>query len=146
VENKGLWKELWDEENKPRKEESVQRLFFSIAYPYCAACNIDITPEANAGNGPVDFKLSYGFDSKVVIEIKLSTNTRLVHGYEKQLEIYKCADDTDEGIFLIVDVGGIGNKYSDVQEVHKKHLREHRKASKIWLVDGKQKESASRRI
>ncbi|KKK56045.1 hypothetical protein LCGC14_3068480, partial [marine sediment metagenome] len=115
IENKGLWKELWDESGKPRKEKAAQRLLFSVAYSYCKANNLDLSPEADSGNGPVDFKLSQGSDSKVVIEIKLSTNGSLVHGFEKQLEIYKRADDTDLGIFLIIDVGGIGNKYAQVQ-------------------------------
>ncbi|TON44481.1 hypothetical protein CGH57_21710, partial [Vibrio parahaemolyticus] len=73
VENKGLWKELWCEDNKPRKEKAAQRLLFAVAYSYCKANNLDLSPEADSGNGPVDFKLSQGFDSKVVVEIKLST-------------------------------------------------------------------------
>jgi hypothetical protein len=145
VENKGLWKELWDDKGKPRKEKAVQRLFFAVAYSYCMANNIDLTPEADAGNGPVDFKLSQGFDSKIVVEVKLSTNSRLVHGYEKQLEIYKRADDTDEGVFLLVDVGRIGNKYAEVQRVHRECLEEHGKASEIRYVNGIQKASASQR-
>lgn len=99
VENKGIWKELWTEDNKPRKEKAAQRLFFVTAYAYCKANNLDITPEADAGNGPVDFKVSQGFKGKVVIEIKLSTGN-VVHGYTKQLEVYKKADDTDRGIEL----------------------------------------------
>lgn len=145
VENKGLWKELWDDKGKQRKEKTAQKLFFTVAYNYCKANNIDLTPEADAGNGPVDFKLSHGFDSKIVVEVKLSTNSHLVQGYKKQLEIYKRADDTDEGIFLLVDVGKIGNKYTEVERVRKKFLEKHGKASKIWYVDGTQKKSASRR-
>jgi hypothetical protein len=146
MENKGLWKELWDDNEKPRKEMTAQRLFFAVAYSYCKANNIDLTPEANAGNGPVDFKLSQGFDSKIVVEVKLSTNDKLVHGYEKQLEIYKRADDTDEGVFLLVDVGRVGNKYAEVQRVRREFLEEHEKASEIWYVDGTQKTSASKRV
>jgi hypothetical protein len=145
VEDKGLWKELWDESGKPRKEKASQRLFFAVAYSYCKANNIDLTPEADSGNGPVDFKLSQGFDSKLVIEIKLSTNGSLVHGFEKQLEIYKKADDTDLGIFLIIDVGGIGKKYGEVQRLRNEFIKEHGKASDIWYVDGNQKASASKR-
>jgi hypothetical protein len=145
VENKGLWKELWDDKGKPRKEKAAQRLFFTVAYNYCKANNIDLTPEADAGNGPVDFKLSQGFDSKIVVEVKLSTNGRLVYGYKKQLEIYKRADDTDEGIFLLVDVGKIGNKHTEVERVRKEFLEKHGKASEIWYVNGKQKLSASKR-
>ncbi|MGZ5018535.1 MAG: hypothetical protein ACXV8U_22440 [Methylobacter sp.] len=146
MENKGLWKELWDDNGKSRKEMAAQRLFFAVAYSYCKANNIDLTPEANAGNGPVDFKLSQGFDSKIVVEVKLSTNDKLVHGYEKQLEIYKRADDTDEGVFLLVDVGRIGNKYAEVQRVRREFLEDHGKASEIWYVDGTQKTSASKRV
>jgi hypothetical protein len=146
VENKGLWKELWDENDKPRKEKASQRLFFAVAYSYCKANNIDLTPEADSGNGPVDFKISQGFDSKLVVEIKLSTNGSLVHGYEKQLEIYKKADDTDLGIFLIIDIGGMGNKYSDVQKLRNDFKKTYGKASDIWYVNGYQKASASKRI
>ncbi|RBW44593.1 hypothetical protein DS885_11045 [Psychromonas sp. B3M02] len=145
VENKGLWKELWCEEKKPRKEKASQRLFFAVAYSYCKANNIDLTPEADSGNGPVDFKLSRGFDSKVVIEIKLSTNGSLVHGYEKQLEIYKAADDTNVGIFLLIDVGGLGQKFAKVQRIRNEFLQEHKHASQVWYVDGNQKASASKR-
>lgn len=145
IENKGLWKELWDENGKPRKEKASQRLFFAVAYSYCKANNIDLTPEADSGNGPVDFKLSQGFDSKLVVEVKLSNNSSLVHGYEKQLEIYKKADDTDLGVFLIIDVGGIGKKYVAVQKMRNNFIKEHGKASDIWYVDGNQKASASKR-
>lgn len=145
IENKGLWKELWDENGKPRKEKASQRLFFAVAYSYCKANNIDLSPEADSGNGPVDFKLSQGFDSKLVVEVKLSNNGRLVHGYEKQLEIYKKADDTDLGVFLIIDVGGIGKKYDVVQNIRNNFIKEYGKASDIWYVDGNQKASASKR-
>lgn len=145
IENKGLWKELWDDNGEPRKEKASQRLFFAVAYSYCKANNIDLTPEADSGNGPVDFKLSQGFDSKLVVEVKLSSNGSLVHGYEKQLEIYKKADDTDLGIFLLIDVGGIGKKYDAVQKIRNDFIKEYGKASDIWYVDGSQKASASKR-
>lgn len=144
VENKGQWKQLWDNE-KPREESNAQRLFYTIAYNYCIANNIDLTPEANAGNGPVDFKLSHGFDAKVVVELKLSTNGQLVHGYEKQLEIYKQADDTDEGILLLIDVGKIGKKYEQILNIQKHFIEKYGRASEIWLVNGKRKAPASKR-
>lgn len=144
IENKGIWKELWAEDGKPRKEKAAQRLFFVIAYAYCKANNLDITPEADAGNGPVDFKVSMGFQGKVVIEIKLSTGN-VVHGYEKQLEVYKKAEDAYRGIFLLIDVGGLGRKYSDIQEIRGQVLKDGRPASLIYYVDATQKASASKR-
>jgi hypothetical protein len=145
VENKGLWKELWAEDDTPRKEKASQRLFFAVAYSYCKANNIDLTPEADAGNGPVDFKLSRGAASKVLVEIKLSTNSEVKHGYEKQLEIYKKADDTDRAIFLLIDVGGMGRKHDDVTRLRAQFIEEHGRASEIVYVDGRQKASASKR-
>lgn len=145
VENKGLWKELWSDEHKPRKEKAAQRLLFAVAYSYCKANNLDLAPEADSGNGPVDFKFSQGFDSKIVVEIKLSTNNNVVHGYEKQLEIYKKADDTKRGYFLLIDVGNLRKKYAEVQRVRDEFKREHGIASEIILVDGNAKESASKR-
>jgi len=144
VENKGQWKQLWNNE-KPREESDAQRLFYVIAYNYCKANNIDLTPEPNAGNGPVDFKLSQGFNSKIVVELKLSTNGRLVHGYEKQLEIYKQADDTNEAFLLLIDIGKLGRKYEQILKVKELFLEKHGRASDIWLVNGKRKASASKR-
>lgn len=144
IENKGVWKELWAEDGKPRKEKAAQRLFFVIAYAYCKANNLDITPEADAGNGPVDFKVSRGFKGKVVIEIKLSVGN-VVHGYGTQLEVYKKADDSERGIFLLIDVGGLGRKYVDIQNIRNQAIKDGESASLIWYVDATQKASASKR-
>jgi hypothetical protein len=145
IENKGLWKELWGENDKPRKEKAAQRLFFAVAISYCRANNLDLTPEADAGNGPVDFKVSQGANAKIIVEIKLSTNTSLIHGYEKQLEIYKAAEDTDFAIFLLIDVGMLGNKYNKIQSLRRDLLESTGKSSTIYYIDGNQRASASKR-
>ena len=145
IENKGIWKELWSDDKKPRREKAAQRLFFVIAYSYCKANNLDVTPEADTGNGPVDFKFSFGFNTRIVVEIKLSTND-LVHGYTKQLEVYKRAEDTLEGVYLIIDVGSIGKKFNDVQRMRREAIEADHKTSAIYLVDGNRKDSASKRI
>lgn len=144
IENNGLWKLLWNDTRNPT-EKNIQQFFLAIASSFCKANNIDLSPETDSGNGPVDFKFSHGFKSKIVVEIKLSTNTRLVHGYEQQLEIYKNSENTDEGIFIIVDIGNIGNKYNKVLTVREKILAQNGKASEIWYVDAKRKDSASKR-
>jgi hypothetical protein len=144
VENKGIWKELWTEDGRPRKEKAAQRLFFVVAYAYCKANDLDITPEADAGNGPVDFKVSKGFKGKVVVEIKLSIGN-VVHGYEKQLEVYKRAEDADRGIFLLIDVGSLGRKYADIQKIRENAIKNGEPVSQICYVDGTQKASASKR-
>ena len=59
IENNGLCKLLYDDKYKPKHESASQLLFFGIAYAYCYANNLDLTPEADAGRGPVDFKISF---------------------------------------------------------------------------------------
>jgi hypothetical protein len=143
IEEKGIWKELWSENGKPRKEKAAQRLLFTVAYSYCKANDLDLSPESDSGNGPVDFKISKGFKKKIVVEVKLSPNPSLVHGYEKQLEIYKSADDTNMGIYVIIDIGKLGKKFEKVIQVRNNFLKSNKKASEIIMIDGNQKASAS---
>lgn len=145
VEERGLAKEFWHE-HKPRPEHSAQHMFFAVAYSYCDANNLDITPEAETGYGPVDFKFSRSAKHKLVVEVKLSSNTRLVHGYETQLEIYK-AGEKAQGYFLIVDLG-IGNlpeKMRQLTAIQDARRKEGEKISPILVVDGRVKASASKR-
>jgi len=46
----------------------------------------------------MDFKISQGFNDKINVEIKLSTN-RLLHGFQTQLPIYDKAEKTNKSIF-----------------------------------------------
>lgn len=144
IENNGLWKELWADD-KPRREASAQRIFFAIADSYCKANNVDITPEANSGNGPVDFKFACSYETRVLVEVKLSTNTSLITGYTNQLEIYKKAEKTTRAIYLVIDVGNLGDKDKRLLELKNDAIKNKSPASDIVFVDGTQKESASKR-
>ena len=128
---------------KPKHERTAQRIFFAVAYAHCKANNLDITPEADTGNGPVDFKFSFGFNTKVLVEIKLSTNSKLKSGYGNQLEKYKAAEETCEGFYVVIDVGGMGNKFKSLMNTHKARVREGKPISTIKLIDGERKPSAS---
>jgi hypothetical protein len=99
VEKGNLWKELWVN-GVPKKERAAQLIYFAIADCYCRANNIDISPEAHMGGGPIDFKFSVGYNARVLVEMKRSKGN-VVHGYERQLEIYKDAARTNFGIFPI---------------------------------------------
>lgn len=138
IENNGIWKSVTD-------EKSVQRLIYSAVSASCKMDNIDLSPETDSGNGPVDMKFSHGFDKKIVVEIKLSNNGRALHGYEKQLEIYKQSDRTNKGIFVLVDVGEMGRKLINIKKAHDKFLAERGIASDIIVIDSTEKLSASRR-
>jgi hypothetical protein len=143
IEHNGLNKELYKENGAPRHESTAQRLFFAVAFAYCKANNIDISPEVDSGSGQVDFKFSGGFDSKVLVEVKLSTNSKLVHGYGTQLEVYKQSEQTMQAIYLVINVGKIGAKYKRLVEIREAASKAGDPLSELYLVDGSLKASAS---
>ena len=143
LEDKNLWEELWDDGN-PKLERSAQLLFFAISEVFCKANDVDVSPEAHMGGGPADFKFSKGYSNKIVVEFKRSMGT-VVHGYEKQLEIYKKAAGTDEGIFVVLDYGDLGDKLSKINKIRTDKINQGEKASEIIVIDCTKKASASKR-
>ena len=83
IEDRDLWKELYTDDGQPRLEKAAQRLFYMVALSYCEANNLDITPEAETGRGPVDFKFSNALDGRILVELKLSRNSQYLSGYTK---------------------------------------------------------------
>ncbi len=105
IEDLGGWKILYNDDDRPRREEVAQLLFYSIACSYFEANNIDFSRECNNGRGPVDFKLSRGANEKVVVEVKLTSNKQLKHGLSDQIPIYMTQENTEKAIYLIIDNG-----------------------------------------
>lgn len=66
------------------------------------ASESDVTPEANDGRGPVDFKISEGSADKTLVEFKLASNSQLKRNLEKQAEVYQKASDARRTIKVIV--------------------------------------------
>ena len=143
IEKRRLSEEFYHE-GRPRPEKAAQRLFFAVAYAYCQANGIDLTPEADTGNGPVDFKMSKGFTGRVLVEIKLSTNPKLVAGYSKQLETYKDAEQTMRGHYVVIDVGKMGKKDETLLRLKNAQAKAGRPTSEIVLIDGRRRPSASK--
>lgn len=143
VEKGNLWEELWMGD-APKKERAAQLIYFAIADCYCRANNVDISPEANMGGGPIDFKFSKGFNARVLVEMKRSSGT-VRHGYEKQLEIYKDASRTQFGIFVIMDFGDLDKKLEQIEGIRRKRLLAGELASEIFVIDATKKKSASKR-
>ncbi|MBX9576808.1 MAG: hypothetical protein K2X07_14365 [Caulobacteraceae bacterium] len=143
VEDNNLWELLWNG-HEPRHERAAQLLFFAVANVICAVNDVDISPETNSGGGPVDFKFSTGFNGRVLVEIKLSKG-QVEHGYRKQLEVYKAASKNASGVFLVVDVGGMGMKLRRIQAAQKKAEEAGLTASSIEYVDARRRKSASKR-
>lgn len=143
IENRGLSKELWHKGQR-RDEKSVQRIFFAVADSYCKANNLDISPEVDTGTGEIDFKFSAGYEYRVLVEVKLSDSSHVVSGYEKQLEMYKIAEKTTKGIYVVIDIGKMGKKNERIWKLRNEMLGKGLPASEIFVIDGKIKPSASK--
>ena len=136
-------KSLWNGD-KHLPESYAQRLFFAVAYSYCRANDLDLSPEADSGRGPVDFKVSKGFNRRVLVEIKLSSNPKVVAGYTKQLEAYKAAEESIRAIFLVLDVGKMGKKDQALYKARNDAAGVGDPVSDIEIVDAIPKPSASK--
>ncbi|MEO8332909.1 MAG: hypothetical protein ABI479_10795 [Gallionella sp.] len=145
IENNGLNKELYQSDKTPRHESTSQRLFFAISYAYCRANNIDVSPEIDTGSGKIDFKFSSGFDARVLVEIKLSTNSKIPSGYQTQLEVYKAAEETMKAIYLVIDVGKMGSKEKILVKMRSEAQKRNKPLSDLEFVDGTLKPTASKR-
>ncbi len=145
IEQNGLNRELYKDHRQPRRESTAQRLFFAIAYCYCEASNLDLSPEVDTGSGQVDFKLSQGFAARVLVEVKLSTSSKLVSGYKSQLETYKKAEQTMRAIYLVIDVGGMGKKQQRLVQAQNAARAQRSPLSDLEFVDGVIKPTASKR-
>ena len=142
IEDNQLAKLLYDGKGIPKHESAAQLLFFGIASAYCLANNLDISPESDAGRGPVDFKFSNGERGKVLVETKLSSNTKLQHGYEKQLPAYLEAEKALKGVFLVIDVGGCTqDRWKKFEALHNS-IKEPK--PRLICVDASIKKSASK--
>ena len=143
VETGNLWEELWIGD-KPKKERASQLIYYAIADAFCKANDLDISPEANMGGGPIDFKFSSGYNARVLVEMKRSGGA-VVHGYEKQLEFYKTASQTEFGVFVIIDYGDLGNKLTEIKLIRDERVKKSERASEIIVIDATRKASASKR-
>lgn len=141
IENNGLNQILYYND-KPRHERISQLLFFGIALTYCKINNLDISPEVDSGNGKVDFKFSKGFNSKVLVEIKLSKNSKVVSGYETQLNTYKTSEESDYAYYVVIDVGNFAKKENKLQELYTKKGY---KNTDLIIIDAIIKPTASKR-
>lgn len=139
VEDNGLWRLLYDE-NIPKHESAAQLLFFGIADAYCIANNLDLSREVHNGHSPVDFKLSVGAKQKVLIEIKLTSNPQLMHGFKKQLPLYMAQENTEKAIYLVID-NGHRKRLDAFQDYYNTLNVKDRKKVKYVLIDGNIQES-----
>ncbi len=132
----------WAEINKG-KEKSIQRLIHLCSKNYIKVNDFDFSCEPNEGPGPVDFKISRGND-KTVIEIKLSSNQDYLNGYNNQVKKYADAENTDNMVYVFIDVGNPGRRRT-LEEMHERDLRSGNRIPEVVIIDATEQLSASMR-
>ena len=143
IENNKGYELLYSENGEIRSEKIVQRALFLAVSGLCEVYSADISPESNAGRGPVDFKISFGAD-KTVIEIKLTSNQDTLHGFDVQIEEYAKAEKTDNKIFMMIDDGKHIQRVNSVNKSHEERLARGENPATIIYIDARQKEPASK--
>lgn len=141
LEERDLWRVLSDSDSR-KTEKTAQRLFFAVAYSYCTSNGLDVIPEADTGNGPVDFKFSVGAHPKILVELKLSRNN-IQHGHDQQLPIYVTAERADRSHYVVIDVGSLGQKWTRLQA---SRTERGQTEPRVWLIDAQPRASASVRV
>lgn len=66
-----------------------------------SSSDFSIDKQVNNGRGPSDIKVSKGAKDSTIIEIKLAKSTSLKKNLQKQLDIYKEANNTPNGVYVI---------------------------------------------
>jgi hypothetical protein len=144
VERNGLNRLLYERSHRLRHETFAQLLFFGIADAFCEANNVDLSREPNAGRGPVDFKVSSGYLSRVLVEVKYSSNRNLRAGFESQLPTYAKSERTSSTIFLIIRTTESTSQIDRVRRARSKALKEGRRVPELVVIDARLKPSASK--
>lgn len=108
IENKDGYR-LFYLKGKPVKREEDLQIMYRLTW---FAAPHDVNREVNNGRGSVDFKVSHGNTDKTLIEFKLASNNKLKRNLEKQVDIYKAANNTQKSITVIMHFS-----HSELQKV-----------------------------
>lgn len=132
---------LWMDK-KPRNEKCWQQAFHLSIFQKLEDAGIDIGAEYQTGSGPIDFCVSKGAKSRVLIEIKLSKNDP-IKGLEHQLEEYKKCVEHVKAYFICFNLEEDNNKYNKLTADLNKKKKELELDTEIIIIDGRIKPSAS---
>lgn len=140
VENNRGW-EVIENAGTQKREKILQRIIHLSGQAYIKANNLSLSCEPDEGRGPVDFKISRGQDITVA-EIKLSSNDQYMHGYEVQVEEYAKAEQTENMVYVLVDVGNTRRMEKFINR-YNRDIDERKIVPEVILIDSKSKKSAS---
>jgi hypothetical protein len=147
VENSGIWRNFWDG-SRPRDEANAQGVFRAAVTLACRDRDIDVSPEANAGAGPVDFKFSQGWKRRSIVELKLASSSSFWNNIEEQPPTYMDAEDLTCGVIVVFQ---LEDKHcseaftAQASEAVESAAKERKIDYRIVFVDVRPKTSASKR-
>jgi hypothetical protein len=145
VESNRIYRLFYNDDGTPRREKAAQLALFGIADAYCAANNVDLSPETDSGVGPVDFKFSTGYKARILAEIKLSTNSKLLAGFEQQVKAYTAAEQAFHAFYVVVRIHdslkSVNALVARVNQLKAANI----KAPELVIIDARPTESASKR-
>ncbi|TGK77690.1 hypothetical protein EHQ31_18800 [Leptospira montravelensis] len=140
IESNALWKNLYDDHGNVLKESHSQKIFHGLSLVSLEESGITVTPESNSGPGPVDFKYSLSSKDITLIEFKLSSNTKLIDGLNKQLPAYIAGEKAKNAFYVVIQIGDHDKKIKALKEEFKKM---NSKKINLLIIDGQRKSSAS---
>lgn len=138
IEEKGLWNSL----NK-EPEKHFQWVFAAALGRVSELFGVCMLAEPDVGSGKVDFIFSQGNDSKVCVELKLSTSSKVLNGYTKQLQQYLKSERTNKGIYVVIDSGDSKSSYRNLLDFIDDGKKKGQSYPEIILIDASKKISAS---
>jgi hypothetical protein len=104
-----------------------------------------LSREPDAGNGPVDFKLSAGYTGRILVEVKKSNNPSLLHGFNTQLPAYEKSEAAEESIYLIMRITEGDSSIKSVLALIDKQVKEGKRMPEVVVIDARKMPSASKR-
>lgn len=89
---------FWDGENLKKIKEDDLGILLDLIFNDSL---FSVDNQVNNGRGPADMKISMGRKDNTIIEIKLASNPQMPKNLKNQLGIYKKANGTHNGVYLI---------------------------------------------
>lgn len=90
---------FWDGDTLKKVKEDDVGILLDIIFNESL---FSVDNQVNNGRGPADVKISMGSKDSTIIEIKLASNPQMPKNLKNQLTIYKKANGTSNGLYLIV--------------------------------------------
>lgn len=128
--------------DRPHREDVPQMIFNGIADVHCSYTNIPHARESKLSTGPVDFWFAKGRNSKVLVELKKSTNN-LIKGYTKQLSKYENGELSCYSFYVVLKVKEEKSSklkpITDIEELENKYnenIKRGIKTPEVIIIDG----------